>query len=78
MEVLRPSLININGIIYRRNIIKEENYEEEEEFSYMGSPGRLSQYLRLVFVKSSQPKQISLFKTKLILSARLWFIMFRG
>ncbi|XP_058477106.1 activating signal cointegrator 1 complex subunit 1 [Solea solea] len=38
MEVLRPSLININGRIYRKNTIKEEQYEEEEEFSYMGPP----------------------------------------
>ncbi|XP_030256513.1 activating signal cointegrator 1 complex subunit 1 [Sparus aurata] len=38
MEVLRPALININGRIYRRNIIKEENYEEEDDFSYMGPP----------------------------------------
>ncbi|CAN9509159.1 unnamed protein product [Ophioblennius macclurei] len=35
MDVLRPPLLNINGRIYRRNIIKEEHYEEEEEFSYM-------------------------------------------
>ncbi|XP_077595013.1 activating signal cointegrator 1 complex subunit 1 isoform X1 [Stigmatopora nigra] len=39
MDVLRPPLININGRIYRRNIIREEQYEEEEEdFSYMGPP----------------------------------------
>ncbi|KAM9336104.1 activating signal cointegrator 1 complex subunit 1 [Symphorus nematophorus] len=38
MEVLRPSLININGRIYRRNVIKEEHYEEEEDSSYMGPP----------------------------------------
>lgn len=80
MEVLRPTLININGIIYRRNIIKEENYEEDEEFSYMGSPGRFSQYLQLVFLKGPRPKQITLFKKKLISSVLiyLWFIMFRG
>lgn len=36
MDVLRPPLININGRIYRRNIIKEEHYEEEEEFPFMG------------------------------------------
>ncbi|CAG5905098.1 unnamed protein product [Menidia menidia] len=35
MDVLRPPLININGRIYRRNIVKEEHYEEEEDFSYM-------------------------------------------
>ncbi|XP_067431893.1 activating signal cointegrator 1 complex subunit 1 [Thunnus thynnus] len=38
MDVLRPQLININGRIYRRNVIKEERYEEEEDFSYMGPP----------------------------------------
>lgn len=38
MEVLRPTLININGRIYRRNVVKEEQYEEEEDFSYMGPP----------------------------------------
>ncbi|XP_029953477.1 activating signal cointegrator 1 complex subunit 1 [Salarias fasciatus] len=37
MDVLRPPLLNINGRIYRRNIIKEEHYEEEEDFSYMGA-----------------------------------------
>lgn len=37
MDILRPALININGRIYRRNVIKEDQYddEEEEEFSYM-------------------------------------------
>ncbi|KAM9424965.1 activating signal cointegrator 1 complex subunit 1 isoform 1-T5 [Pholidichthys leucotaenia] len=34
MDVLRPPLININGRVYRRNIVKEECYEEEEEFFY--------------------------------------------
>ncbi|XP_019903172.2 activating signal cointegrator 1 complex subunit 1 isoform X2 [Esox lucius] len=40
MDVLRPALININGRIYRRNTIKEDQYEpeEEEDFSYMGPP----------------------------------------
>ncbi|XP_010741501.3 activating signal cointegrator 1 complex subunit 1 [Larimichthys crocea] len=38
MEVLRPPLINIHGRMYRRNITKEEHYEEEEDFSYMGPP----------------------------------------
>lgn len=41
MDVLRPPLININGRIYRRNFIKEQHYEEEEDFSYMG-PGRFN------------------------------------
>ncbi|XP_047233458.1 activating signal cointegrator 1 complex subunit 1 isoform X1 [Girardinichthys multiradiatus] len=35
MDVLRPPVININGRIYRRNIVKEEHYEEED-FSYVG------------------------------------------
>lgn len=42
MEVLRPPLINIHGRIYRRSITKEEHYEEEEDFSYMGPPGMFS------------------------------------
>lgn len=40
MDVLRPTLINIHGRIYRRNIIKEEHYEEEEDFSYLGPSER--------------------------------------
>lgn len=38
MEILRPALININGRIYRKNLVKEEHYEDEEEedFSYSG------------------------------------------
>lgn len=36
MDVLRPPLINIDGRIYRKNIVKEEHYEEEEDLSYMG------------------------------------------
>ncbi|KAM9837324.1 activating signal cointegrator 1 complex subunit 1 [Aulostomus maculatus] len=38
MDVLRPPVININGRIYRKNIVKEEHYEEEEDFTYMGPP----------------------------------------
>lgn len=38
MEVLRPQLVVINSRQYRRNVTKEEQYEEEEEFSYMGPP----------------------------------------
>ncbi|XP_061561954.1 activating signal cointegrator 1 complex subunit 1 [Phycodurus eques] len=38
MDVLRPPVINIDGRIYRRNVIQEEQYEEEEDFSYMGPP----------------------------------------
>ncbi|KAM3592635.1 uncharacterized protein V6R79_022565 [Siganus canaliculatus] len=36
MEVLRPPLFNIKGRIYRRNVVKEAQYEEEEDASYMG------------------------------------------
>ncbi|XP_061765779.1 activating signal cointegrator 1 complex subunit 1 isoform X2 [Nerophis ophidion] len=36
MDVLRPSLINIHGRIYRKNITKDEEYEEEEDISYVG------------------------------------------
>ncbi|XP_033840258.1 activating signal cointegrator 1 complex subunit 1 [Periophthalmus magnuspinnatus] len=36
MEVLRPQLVIINGRQYRRNVMKEEQFEEEEEFSYTG------------------------------------------
>lgn len=47
MEVLRPTLININGRIYRKNAVKEEDYEDEEEeaFSYSG-PG----YMFWIFI----------------------------
>ncbi|XP_066520744.1 activating signal cointegrator 1 complex subunit 1 [Hoplias malabaricus] len=31
MDILRPALININGRIYRKNPVKEEHYEDEEE-----------------------------------------------
>ncbi|XP_048843721.1 activating signal cointegrator 1 complex subunit 1 [Brienomyrus brachyistius] len=39
MDVLRPTLININGRIYRKNVIKEHVYQEEDgdEFSYTGT-----------------------------------------
>ncbi|XP_004080468.1 activating signal cointegrator 1 complex subunit 1 [Oryzias latipes] len=40
MDVLRPALININGRIYRRNTVKEEHYEEEEDFSFIETPER--------------------------------------
>ncbi|XP_028989472.1 activating signal cointegrator 1 complex subunit 1 [Betta splendens] len=36
MDVLRPPLINIDGRMYRRNIIKEEHYQEEDDFSCTG------------------------------------------
>ncbi|RXM33798.1 Activating signal cointegrator 1 complex subunit 1 [Acipenser ruthenus] len=37
MDVLRPSLININGRIYRKNITREQTYQnEEEDFDYSG------------------------------------------
>lgn len=51
MDVLRPPLINIKGRIYRRNIIKEEQYEEED-LSYMRSSGRLSLCSQPVFLCS--------------------------
>ncbi|KAF7204243.1 activating signal cointegrator 1 complex subunit 1 [Nothobranchius furzeri] len=39
MDVLRPPLININGRIYRRNIIAQQQHSEEEgDISYMGPP----------------------------------------
>lgn len=41
MDVLSPPLININGRIYRKNIVKED-HEEEDDFSYMGPPGKFS------------------------------------
>lgn len=40
MEVLRPTLININGRIYRKNVVQERVYQDEdheEDFSYSGS-----------------------------------------
>lgn len=49
MDVLRPALININGRIYRRNTVKEEEYyEEEEDFSNMETPGKFN------FVKKTE------------------------
>ncbi|XP_028826698.1 activating signal cointegrator 1 complex subunit 1 [Denticeps clupeoides] len=38
MEVLRPALININGRVYRKNPVKEEHHdgEEDEDISYSG------------------------------------------
>lgn len=42
MEILRPTLINIKGRVYRKNFVQQDNYEEEEDdFSYMGPPGKL-------------------------------------
>lgn len=51
MDILRPALINIKGRVYRKNFIQEDNYEEEEEeeFSYMRPPGRLSWYLCIIY-----------------------------
>lgn len=40
MDVLRPPLININGRIYRKNIVKEEHYEEEDDYSCVGPLGK--------------------------------------
>ncbi|MEE6488332.1 hypothetical protein FKM82_015199, partial [Ascaphus truei] len=31
MEVLRPTLINIEGRIYRKNTVREASYQNEEE-----------------------------------------------
>ncbi|CAL8282985.1 unnamed protein product [Merluccius merluccius] len=39
MDVLRPALVNINGRIYRRNAIKDEHYEEEEDDFYHDERG---------------------------------------
>lgn len=43
MDILRPTLINIKGRVYRKNFVQEDNYDEEEEenVSYTGPPGRL-------------------------------------
>lgn len=42
MEILRPTLINIKGRVYRKNFVQQDNYEEEEDdFSYTGPPGKL-------------------------------------
>lgn len=44
MDVLRPPLVNVDGRIYRKNIVKDEEYEEEEEdLSYLGPPGNTRQ-----------------------------------
>ncbi|KAI7797134.1 activating signal cointegrator 1 complex subunit 1 [Triplophysa rosa] len=45
MDVLRPVLININGRIYRKNPIQEEDYEEEEEEDYSYSQTAVEQCL---------------------------------
>ncbi|XP_007895852.1 activating signal cointegrator 1 complex subunit 1 isoform X1 [Callorhinchus milii] len=39
MDVLRPMLINIEGRIYRKNLVKEQVHqnEEEEDFNYSGA-----------------------------------------
>ncbi|XP_062383125.1 activating signal cointegrator 1 complex subunit 1 [Sardina pilchardus] len=38
MEVLRPVLVNIKGRIYRKNAVKEESYDDEEDdYSYYGT-----------------------------------------
>ncbi|XP_072312561.1 activating signal cointegrator 1 complex subunit 1 [Eucyclogobius newberryi] len=36
MEILRPQLVIIDGRQYRRNVIEEDQYEEEEEFYCSG------------------------------------------
>lgn len=40
MDILRPTLINIKGRVYRKNFVQEDNYEEQEDLSYIGPPGR--------------------------------------
>lgn len=65
MEVLRPALININGRMYRRNIIKEEHYEEEEEdVSYMGPPGNLGPVMCMYDFANSAASQQNYFINK--------------
>lgn len=59
MDVLRPPLININGRIYRRNIIKEEHYEEEEEFSLMGPSGK-SRPIRNIYLQETPDNTVRL------------------
>lgn len=61
MEVLRPPLRNIKGRIYRRNNTKEDQYEEEEELSYMDTVGKLSE--------SDSHTSINCLKHELIVSA---------
>ncbi|XP_051474037.1 activating signal cointegrator 1 complex subunit 1 [Apus apus] len=33
MDVLRPTLIRIGGRVYRKNLVQEQTYQQEEEFS---------------------------------------------
>lgn len=42
MDILRPPLINIAGRIYRRNVVKEERYQEEDDFSCIEPLGKLT------------------------------------
>ncbi|XP_053928164.1 activating signal cointegrator 1 complex subunit 1 isoform X6 [Cuculus canorus] len=39
MDVLRPTLIRIGGRIYRKNLIQEQAYQEEEEGDFCAGPG---------------------------------------
>ncbi|XP_069720028.1 activating signal cointegrator 1 complex subunit 1 isoform X1 [Phaenicophaeus curvirostris] len=39
MDVLRPTLIRIGGRIYRKNLIQEQAYQEEEEDDFCAGPG---------------------------------------
>ncbi|KAM7169729.1 activating signal cointegrator 1 complex subunit 1 isoform 1-T3 [Macrochelys suwanniensis] len=42
MEVLRPTLIRIGGRIYRKNIIQQQSYPNEEEDDFYAGPGDLT------------------------------------
>ncbi|CAM2117545.1 activating signal cointegrator 1 complex subunit 1 isoform X1 [Caretta caretta] len=39
MEVLRPTLVRIGGRIYRKNIIQQQSYPNEEEDDFYAGPG---------------------------------------
>lgn len=55
MDVLRPSLININGRIYRKNITREQTYQnEEEDFDYSASPECLDEPCDTVEVEQTE------------------------
>ncbi|XP_054687232.1 activating signal cointegrator 1 complex subunit 1 isoform X2 [Grus americana] len=39
MDVLRPTLIKIGGRVYRKNLIQEQAYQQEEEEDFCAGPG---------------------------------------
>ncbi|XP_065699391.1 activating signal cointegrator 1 complex subunit 1 isoform X1 [Patagioenas fasciata] len=39
MDVLRPTLIRIEGRVYRKNLIQEQPYQHEEEQDFFAGPG---------------------------------------